>query len=216
MQLATHLVLAHPQKVRAPERGPVPAAEMGVNNKVFVGNILSVYAEVCYTEKAPHAWQRRGTPKKTRNTYNQPNWPNRQTFSPCNTPARPHTVLTIKNKRSYNLNDDRMMATLVAERRPDMCPPRPRLVWPTEPQIGSRFPTMFSRHLDLCTIVESASAVLQWMTSSHGCSLKRGSKSFVCSSAVPGVWSFLRVTRRKHKQPRLMSMVPMHVPLASL
>ena len=32
----------------------------------------------CYTEKAPNAWQRRGT-RKTRNTYNQPNRPNRQT-----------------------------------------------------------------------------------------------------------------------------------------
>ena len=32
----------------------------------------------CYTEKAPNAWQRRGT-KKTRNTYNQPNRPNQQT-----------------------------------------------------------------------------------------------------------------------------------------
>ena len=32
----------------------------------------------CYTEKAPNAWQRRGT-QKTRNTYNQPNRPNRQT-----------------------------------------------------------------------------------------------------------------------------------------
>ena len=31
-----------------------------------------------YTEKAPNAWQRRGT-QKTRNTYNQPNPPNRQT-----------------------------------------------------------------------------------------------------------------------------------------
>ena len=30
----------------------------------------------CYTEKAPNAWQRRGT-QKTRNTYNQPNRPNR-------------------------------------------------------------------------------------------------------------------------------------------
>ena len=27
---------------------------------------------LCYTEKAPNAWQRRGT-QKTRNTYNQPN-----------------------------------------------------------------------------------------------------------------------------------------------
>ena len=33
---------------------------------------------LCYTEKAPNAWQRRGT-QKTRNTYNQPNRPNRQT-----------------------------------------------------------------------------------------------------------------------------------------
>ena len=32
----------------------------------------------CYTEKAPNAWQRRGT-QKTRNTYNQTNRPNRQT-----------------------------------------------------------------------------------------------------------------------------------------
>ena len=32
----------------------------------------------CYTEKAPNAWQRRGT-QNTRNTYNQPNRPNRQT-----------------------------------------------------------------------------------------------------------------------------------------
>ena len=32
----------------------------------------------CYTEKAPNAWQRRGT-QKTGNTYNQPNRPNRQT-----------------------------------------------------------------------------------------------------------------------------------------
>ena len=32
----------------------------------------------CYTEKAPNAWQRRGT-QKTRNTYNQPNRPNWQT-----------------------------------------------------------------------------------------------------------------------------------------
>ena len=32
----------------------------------------------CNTEKAPNAWQRRGT-QKTRNTYNQPNWPNRKT-----------------------------------------------------------------------------------------------------------------------------------------
>ena len=32
----------------------------------------------CYTEKAPNAWQRRGT-QKTRNTYNQPNRPTRQT-----------------------------------------------------------------------------------------------------------------------------------------
>ena len=39
----------------------------------------SCSAAVCYTEKAPNAWQRRGTPKQTRNTYNQPNWPNRQT-----------------------------------------------------------------------------------------------------------------------------------------
>ena len=33
---------------------------------------------ICYTEKAPNAWQRQGTQKK-RNTYNQPNRPNRQT-----------------------------------------------------------------------------------------------------------------------------------------
>ena len=33
---------------------------------------------MCYTEKAPNAWQRRGT-QKTRNIYNQPNRPNRQT-----------------------------------------------------------------------------------------------------------------------------------------
>ena len=33
---------------------------------------------VCYTEKAPNTWHRRGT-QKTRNTYNQPNRPNRQT-----------------------------------------------------------------------------------------------------------------------------------------
>ena len=33
---------------------------------------------LCYTEKAPKAWQRRGT-QKTRNTYHQPNRPNRQT-----------------------------------------------------------------------------------------------------------------------------------------
>ena len=32
---------------------------------------------VCYTEKAPNAWQRRGT-QKTRNTYNQPNRSNQQ------------------------------------------------------------------------------------------------------------------------------------------
>ena len=32
----------------------------------------------CYTEKAPNAWQCRGT-QKTKNTYNQPNRPNRQT-----------------------------------------------------------------------------------------------------------------------------------------
>ena len=32
----------------------------------------------CHTEKAPNAWQRRGT-QKTRNTYNQPNRPNQQT-----------------------------------------------------------------------------------------------------------------------------------------
>ena len=32
----------------------------------------------CYTEKAPNAWQRRGT-QKTRNTYNQPDRPNQQT-----------------------------------------------------------------------------------------------------------------------------------------
>ena len=31
-----------------------------------------------YTEKAPYAWQRRGT-QKTRNIYNQPNRPNRKT-----------------------------------------------------------------------------------------------------------------------------------------
>ena len=33
---------------------------------------------LCYKEKAPNAWQRRGT-QKTRNTYNQPNRLNRQT-----------------------------------------------------------------------------------------------------------------------------------------
>ena len=33
---------------------------------------------MCYTEKSPNAWQRRGT-QKTRNTYNQPNRPNRET-----------------------------------------------------------------------------------------------------------------------------------------
>ena len=32
----------------------------------------------CYTEKAPNAWQRRGT-QETRNTHKQPNRPNRQT-----------------------------------------------------------------------------------------------------------------------------------------
>ena len=37
-----------------------------------------VLADVFYTEKAPNAWQRRGT-QKTRNAYNQPNRPNRQT-----------------------------------------------------------------------------------------------------------------------------------------
>ena len=43
------------------------------------GDAWSVMLSPCNTEKAPNAWQRRGTPKKTRNTYNQPNWPNRQT-----------------------------------------------------------------------------------------------------------------------------------------
>ena len=33
---------------------------------------------LCYTEKAPNAWQRRGT-QKAGNTYNQPNRPNRHT-----------------------------------------------------------------------------------------------------------------------------------------
>ena len=33
---------------------------------------------MCYTERAPNAWQRRGT-QKTGNTYIQPNRPNRQT-----------------------------------------------------------------------------------------------------------------------------------------
>ena len=36
---------------------------------------------MCYTEKAPNAWQRQGT-QKTRNTYNQPNRPNRKTYRP--------------------------------------------------------------------------------------------------------------------------------------
>ena len=39
---------------------------------------LWVSSPVCYTEKAPNAWQRRGT-QTTRNTYNQPNRPNQQT-----------------------------------------------------------------------------------------------------------------------------------------
>ena len=35
--------------------------------------------QVWYTEKAPNAWHRRGT-QKTRNTYKQPNRPNRHTY----------------------------------------------------------------------------------------------------------------------------------------
>ena len=39
----------------------------------------------CYTEKAPNAWQRRGT-QKTRNTYNQPNRPNDTVVYPKKAP----------------------------------------------------------------------------------------------------------------------------------
>ena len=46
---------------------------MGRCSWVFV-----VVLVVCYTGKAPNAWQRRGT-QKTRNTYNQPNRSNQQT-----------------------------------------------------------------------------------------------------------------------------------------
>ena len=38
--------------------------------------VLSI-SLLCYTEKAPNAWQRRGT-QQTKNTYNQRNRPNRQ------------------------------------------------------------------------------------------------------------------------------------------
>ena len=51
-------------------------------------SIVALLLSLCYTEKAPNAWQRRGT-QKTRNTYNQPNRPNQQTsqtkLSLCNT-----------------------------------------------------------------------------------------------------------------------------------
>ena len=45
---------------------------------VIRGDAWLVLLSLCYTEKAPNAWQRQGT-QKTRNTYNQPNRPNRQT-----------------------------------------------------------------------------------------------------------------------------------------
>ena len=51
------------------ESNPRPSEEV-----VSFYHVLSV----CYTEKAPNAWQRRG-PQKTRNTYSQSNRPNRET-----------------------------------------------------------------------------------------------------------------------------------------
>ena len=68
-------------------------------NKAMPDLAACVVKEVCYTEKAPNAWQRRGT-KKTRNTYNQPNRPNRQTSQtkyqalPKGQPGRRITTLT--------------------------------------------------------------------------------------------------------------------------
>ena len=50
----------------------------GTEFYMHVGLSLCTRCQLCYTEKAPNAWQRRGT-QKTRNTYNQPNRPNRQT-----------------------------------------------------------------------------------------------------------------------------------------
>ena len=54
----------------------------------------------CYTEKAPNAWQRRGT-QKTRNTYNQPNRPNRQT-SQTKHQALPSTECSFTHKKNVS------------------------------------------------------------------------------------------------------------------
>ena len=53
-------------------------------------------AAMCYTEKAPNAWQRRGT-QKTRNTYNQPNRPqptNLTDQAPSTTEGQPGRRIT--------------------------------------------------------------------------------------------------------------------------
>ena len=42
------------------------------------GPSVLIRLRMCYTEKAPKAWHRRGT-QKTGNTYNQPNRPDRHT-----------------------------------------------------------------------------------------------------------------------------------------
>ena len=65
---------------RMPRRGSSRGREPVDGAMVFVdlGEARPLLLSPCYTEKAPNAWQRRGT-KKTRNTYNQPNRPNRQT-----------------------------------------------------------------------------------------------------------------------------------------
>ena len=68
----------------------------------FVHSLLCC---VCYTEKAPNAWQRRGT-QKTRNTYNQPNRPfvTTQSAQPTNLTDQAPSTTERTARETHNTN----------------------------------------------------------------------------------------------------------------
>ena len=88
---------------------------------------------VCYTEKAPNAWHRRGT-QKTGNTYNQPKRPSTGT---THRPSTRHYRKGSPGVKTHNTNQHSIRARLQHSNHPPSLPTPNRVITrssqPTQP-----------------------------------------------------------------------------------
>ena len=87
---------------------------------------------LCYTEKAPNAWQRRGT-QNARNTYNQPNRPNRQTSQ---------TAVLVYNLTGHAAAERLRLPDLPVKSNKSLANPRSRLRSPRASEPRSHLATV--------------------------------------------------------------------------